>query len=293
MASGAQLVAGDPPRIYASWQSLSEEAAFAPAYMIGLAGCNRGCIFCHARADWTGRAGEVLSAATLKTHFERARQMGARTVQFTGGEPTLALDQLVTALPAAAELPLVLNTSLSTPLHLSPELLAPFSHVVVSLKFGRASCARRLGGGDGYLGDIRPKLLALREAGIPLRIRHLVMPGHLECCLEPTLGWLAAHFPEAPFSLLLGFVPPAHARAPELGCALNPAERERALALTALSGLCWEVVGEQIPAASSPLTGSESFEVVIDAAGSICLPAVGPAARALAAELAANEEETS
>jgi putative pyruvate formate lyase activating enzyme len=288
MSSSVEPVAGQPPRIYASWLSLSEEAAFAPAYMIGIAGCDRGCIFCHARGDWISGAGELLSSQVVASHFEGARQQGAKSIQFTGGEPTLALARLVSCLPAAAGLPLVLNSSLSTPLHLRPELLTPFSRVIVSLKFGRDLCARRLGCGDDYLATIRPRLVALHQAGIAVRIRHLVMPGHLHCCLEPTLGWLAAHLPEVPFTLLLGFVPPAHAEAPELRCALTPAARDRALALTALSGLCWEAAGEQLPAANSPLAGGESFEVVIDATGSVCLPAVGPAAQALAAGLVAQ-----
>jgi len=281
--------AGTSPRIYATWKSLAEEARIAPAYMIGISGCHRGCLFCHARSAWQEAAGELLTSDRLATHFARARQENCRTIQFTGGEPAHHLAAIVAALPPPSAIPLVLNTSLSDSLH--PALLEPFSTIIVSLKFGNDNCSKRLGGGRDYLAPIRQRLLALLEARIPLRIRHLVMPGHVDCCLKSTLVWLQDCLPMVPLTLLLGFVPPAHALVPELSSSLPPAARDAALALATRSGLCWEAVGEQIPRASLPPAGSEYVDVVIDAGGAVCLPVVGPAAQALAVGLTAPEEE--
>jgi putative pyruvate formate lyase activating enzyme len=38
-------------------------------------------------------------------------------------------------------------------------------------------------------------------------IRHLLMPGHGECCFRPVVDWTAEHLPGARFQLHSGYVP--------------------------------------------------------------------------------------
>lgn len=280
------------PEIYASWISLSEEAGPEPAYLVGLSGCPRACQFCHARNDWGALPRERLTPATMATHLLAARKSAARSVQFTGGEPAVWLPSIVAALPAAPGLPLTLNTSLPVPLHLDPDRLQPFAELIVSLKFGQDRCARRLCGDGHYLGPVRERLLALADLGIALRIRHLVMPGHLDCCLVPTLAWVERCLPHVPVTLLLGYVPPAAATAPELLGTLNGREHEMVLALAALSGVCCQCLGQSVPAPSGRGNpASESFDVIIHGGGAICLPTVGHGAVDLAARLRLDQEE--
>jgi putative pyruvate formate lyase activating enzyme len=42
-------------------------------------------------------------------------------------------------------------------------------------------------------------------------VRHLVLPGHNECCLKPILHWLAEKMPQTKLSLRSDYVPPAEA----------------------------------------------------------------------------------
>jgi putative pyruvate formate lyase activating enzyme len=49
-------------------------------------------------------------------------------------------------------------------------------------------------------------LLHAAEASEVL-VRHLVMPGHVECCLRPVARWVAERMPEATFTLMTGYVP--------------------------------------------------------------------------------------
>jgi putative pyruvate formate lyase activating enzyme len=60
-------------------------------------------------------------------------------------------------------------------------------------------------------------------------VRHLLMPGHLNCCTLPVLHWLADH-PGIEVSLLTQYLAPANARG-ELAATLNPSEVESAHAL--------------------------------------------------------------
>jgi putative pyruvate formate lyase activating enzyme len=40
-----------------------------------------------------------------------------------------------------------------------------------------------------------------------LIVRHLLMPGHLECCWKPVANWLAAELPGVKTNLRAGFWP--------------------------------------------------------------------------------------
>ena len=40
-----------------------------------------------------------------------------------------------------------------------------------------------------------------------LIVRHLLMPGHLDCCWRPVAAWIAANLPEVEVSLRTGFWP--------------------------------------------------------------------------------------
>ena len=42
-------------------------------------------------------------------------------------------------------------------------------------------------------------------------IRHLVMPGHIECCSKPILSWIAENLPNAVVNIMGQFRPEFHA----------------------------------------------------------------------------------
>jgi putative pyruvate formate lyase activating enzyme len=289
------------PRTFDHWISLAEEEGFAPALLVGLAGCDYGCAFCEARPRWERSAGAPLGRAEMAALCARAVAAGCRTVQLTGGEPALHLEALVDVLPERPPLPLVLNTNLSRDLSLRPALLAPFHAIIASLKFGSDRCAVRLGGPADYAARTRGNLAALRRLGVPLIVRHLLLPGHLRCCLEPTVAWMAQTLPGVRLSLLAGYLPPATAEAaPELLHAPTAADVEVALAIVREAGVDFEVSGNQRPhrvrggpMAIAPQAGEE-VSLVIDAEGRIRVAAWNPGAEELLAPLAAvpTEEES-
>jgi putative pyruvate formate lyase activating enzyme len=43
-------------------------------------------------------------------------------------------------------------------------------------------------------------------------VRHLLLPGHEDCCTRPTLEWLAAELPQVKVSLRANYVPPIEAQ---------------------------------------------------------------------------------
>jgi putative pyruvate formate lyase activating enzyme len=70
------------------------------------------------------------------------------------------------------------------------------------LKFGPGPCAVALARTPWYWETVTGNLKAVRDWGEDLTIRHLVMPGHVECCTRPVLEWIAATMPEVPVNVM-------------------------------------------------------------------------------------------
>jgi putative pyruvate formate lyase activating enzyme len=67
-----------------------------------------------------------------------------------------------------------------------------------------------------YVRVVRENLLWANEDS-RLIVRHLLMPGHVDCCWEPVAEWLAAELPGVKVNLRAGFWPAWHSRRhPEL-----------------------------------------------------------------------------
>ena len=61
---------------------------------------------------------------------------------------------------------------------------------LTDFKFGNNDCGKTLSGVSGYFDIIsRNHILASKQADI--LIRHLIMPGHIECCSKPIIDWIA------------------------------------------------------------------------------------------------------
>jgi hypothetical protein len=59
-------------------------------------------------------------------------------------------------------------------------------------------------------------------------IRHLLLPGHIDCCLKPITEWIADHLPETPFNLMFQYTPFSQAQDdPSLNRSID-AEEEKA-----------------------------------------------------------------
>jgi putative pyruvate formate lyase activating enzyme len=82
-------------------------------------------------------------------------------------------------------------------------------------KFGNDECARRLSRAENYTAVVRENLVWANEHS-ELIVRHLLMPGHVDCCWRPIAEWLATLYPAAKVSLRTAFWP-SKTRHAELG----------------------------------------------------------------------------
>jgi putative pyruvate formate lyase activating enzyme len=156
-----------------------------------------------------------------------------------GGEPTI---HLPAALEFVAQLPDTAKLVWKTNAHGSAQARALLDGVfdvwLADFKFGNDACALRLAKTPDYVRRIGENLRwAARHS--ELIVRHLLMPGHWECCWRPVAEWLAVNLPGVKVNLRAGFWPAWRAaRHPELNPAVaDPAFEEAAFALAHRLGL--------------------------------------------------------
>lgn len=200
--------AGAEARIFWAQTEVSDELEILPTYALAFSGCDLRCAFCiTGEQSWNPRAGHSMNLSQVVTGAEAALRRGARSVMILGGEPTIHLPsvlELVAALPEDARL--VWKTNAHGSVQARALLSGLFDSWLADFKFGNNACASRLAGVDGYLKIVQENLLwAAQET--ELLVRHLLMPGHIECCWKPIAEWLGTRLPGVKVSLMRGFWP--------------------------------------------------------------------------------------
>ncbi len=195
--------AGATARVFSAQIEVGDELELIPTFAIAFSGCDLRCAFCITGADsWNAQRGGPFDPATLA-----ANAAGARTVMILGGEPTI---HLPAALEIAAAMPddarLVWKTNAHGSAQAREWLAGIFDVWLADYKFGNDACACRLARVGTYNAVVRENLLWAAEHS-ELIVRHLLMPGHVDCCWRPIAGWLAESLPGVKVSLRDGYWP--------------------------------------------------------------------------------------
>jgi len=104
--------------------------------------------------------------------------------------------------------------------------------------FGNDECAQNLGKIPHYFAAVTNAFERAHASGASVIIRHLLMPGHLECCARPAMLWAKAKLPDVPFHLMFQYRPDFRALGdPILGRALTLKEIEAARKIAMIVGV--------------------------------------------------------
>jgi putative pyruvate formate lyase activating enzyme len=215
---------GDTWRPAAVTRLWGEEAELGrPGLALAARGCGLRCAFCYRPEYWPAQpAIEPPQPLPPAEHWH-----------FLGGNPDESLPGILDWLaPQEEPRPVVWNTHA----YLRPAgtaLLEGLADAVVAdLKFGPGDCAQRLAGVTGYWPAATRALATLARFELRLIVRHVALPGHLECCAQPAAAWARAHLPAARVRVLPQYEPfGAARRGPELGRRLSSAELAAVAAL--------------------------------------------------------------
>ena len=198
--------AGAKARYFCAQAEVSDELELIPTFAVALSGCDIRCDFCiTGGSSWNARAGADLDPTAMAERIQRALEGGARSVMVLGGEPTIHLPavlELVALLPNSAKL--VWKTNAHGSAQARGLLDGIFNVWLADFKFGNDSCAQRLAKVPDYVQTVRENLLWADEHS-ELIVRHLLMPGHLDCCWRPVAEWLATELPGIKVNLRSGF----------------------------------------------------------------------------------------
>lgn len=255
---------------YKRYTSLNEEPELIPALRVFLGGCNLRCRFCDEAPDClTPDLGQRVVPKQFAMELQRALGDGVRSITLLGGEPTLHVHTiLATAACCSRSFPLALDTNM----YMTPEVLDLLDGVVgtylADFKFGNDECAAALAGVPRYLEVVCRNVK--RAAGTSdVIVRHVLIPGHFDCCFRPIVDWVAANLPGGRFQLYPGYVPCWHASDdPEIARLNTPPETRRAMEYVEASGLRHRVVTGRIrdypPNPRSDGTGDASITIGAD-----------------------------
>ena len=166
-----------------------EVAQIIPTHSIFFAGCTMRCVYCRKMALASdAEHGTPWNPAELAATVERRRRQGARTLKLLGGTPEPQLPQV---LELFAALETRMPVAWETTMYLSPEavelLAGVVDYLICNVRYGNDDCAWRLSDAPGYVGVVREAFGRL-GGWVSLGLRHLVLPGHADCCTRPGGG---------------------------------------------------------------------------------------------------------
>lgn len=223
----------DRPVISGAYMHHGEEQIIHPTFAIFFGGCTMHCAYCHNWRDTFNVEETVsfMSARQLAYQIQEAlHHQNCQSVSFIGGTPEPHLHyilDLAHALPAIP-LPLVFNSNAT----LSDEGLELMAGVVdlylPDFKHGNNHCAWTLTKIPHYVEMVMHNIQSYLAQGADVLVRHLVLPGHLECCTHPVLACLAQSFPSIKVNVMLHYRPAYKAMDdPLLNRRLNDTEKKQ------------------------------------------------------------------
>jgi len=183
--------------VHSAFLHMGEEAPLVPSGTIFYGGCNFTCVYCqnYDISQSQPRSGVVVDAVQLARIQDELARRGARNINHVGGEPTPNLHVIVESLKYVSEdVPQLWNSNFYMTVEAMKILVDLIDIWLPDFKYGNNKCAFRLSAVPRYFEVVTRNLKMAAENG-DMIIRHLVLPGHLDCCTKPVLEWIARNLP--------------------------------------------------------------------------------------------------
>jgi putative pyruvate formate lyase activating enzyme len=237
--------------VHSAFLHLGEEAPLVPSGTIFYGGCNFTCVYCQNFdvSQTSPRSGVRVTPRRLAAIQDALAARGARNINHVGGDPTPSLHVIMESLLyVESNIPQLWNSNF----YMSREAMELLVDVIdiwlPDFKYGNNRCALRLSAVPRYWEVVTRNLRVAVDHG-DMIIRHLVLPGHLDCCTRPVLEWIARNLPRDRILVnVMDQYRPMHLvarhprRWPEIARRPRLEEVEEARRLASELGLLWEPV---------------------------------------------------
>jgi len=241
----------DRPAVASFFLHMGEEAPLVPSGTVFFTGCNFRCAFCQ-NWDISQRPenGAEVTPRQLALIQIKLRSEGARNINWVGGEPTPDIPFILESLRELAARKFNAPQLWNSNMYLTPEGLSLILHVMdiwlPDFKYGNDACALRYSVAPRYVGVVSRNLSAICRRGEDVIIRHLVLPGHVDCCTRPVLRWIAENCPKALVNIMDQYHPdylvPAMAKYADINRPVSEKEMREAYSYADELGLIWRPV---------------------------------------------------
>lgn len=224
-------------RYAAEFLHMGEEPELVPSHTIFFTGCVFSCAYCQ---NWDismhPESGREVDPVELACKVDQMRVKGARNLNLVTPTPHLH-NTLKLIREVSVNTPVVWNSNMYHSAEVGKLLEGVVDVFLADLKYGNNECALRYSKVKEYMETVTSNLVfAGRDAEILMR--HLVLPGHLDCCTRKIVDWTARNIPEIRFNLMFQYRPEYLAcRYPEINRCLSCQEMEKAIAMVKEAGL--------------------------------------------------------
>ncbi len=239
---------GAESRVSSVFLHTGEEAPLVPSGTIFFASCCFGCVFCqNSDISTHPKSGSVVTSDQLAALAERLFRDGALNINYVGGDPIPNTHTIVASLKnQTSNVTQLWNSNLYCSEDTMKLLVDIFDVWLPDFKYGNDECALRLSGvNDDFSIVSRNHLMAYNHGEVI--IRHLVMPGHLECCTFPILEWVSENMPNCMVNIM-GQYRPEHRvlmdpeRYSDIARGVSREEMQMAFDKAKQLGICWKPV---------------------------------------------------
>ncbi|MBU4489555.1 MAG: radical SAM protein [Actinobacteria bacterium] len=233
---------GGESRYSSDFLHMGEEMELVPSHTIFFSGCTFKCVYCQ---NWDiathPDSGRLAEPAMLSAVLMEGISQGSRNANFVGGNPDPNLHTILETVrlvgSAGRFLPMVWNSNMYTSSEAMEVLEGVMDVYLGDFRYGNDRCALELSDVEGYFEVVSRNFTRAHETA-EVMMRHLVLPGHLECCTRPIMEWVRENMPGAYFNLMFQYRPEYRASLfPAIDRRLSNEERRQALAMAGEYGL--------------------------------------------------------
>ncbi|MDD3718365.1 MAG: radical SAM protein [Actinomycetota bacterium] len=202
---------GAVSRVASNFLHFGEEPELVPSHTTFFSGCTFHCAYCQ---NWDiamdARAGSPADPLLLADSLRDGMKQGSRNANFVGGNPDpnlhTILDTIIRLGGDGKHLPMVWNSNMYTSEEAMRLLEGVMDVYLGDFRYGNDECASRYSDVDDYFRIVSRNFIAARGQG-EIMLRHLLLPGHLECCGDRIMSWAARNLPGVYFNLMFQYRP--------------------------------------------------------------------------------------
>ena len=199
------------PQVSSEFLHMGEESVLVPSYTVFFSGCTFHCVFCQNWDISQRSCGVYVEPSVVASWIDKRKSQGARNVNWVGGDPTPNLTFILEVLKeCSVNVPQIWNSNMYCSVETMKLLDGIIDLFLTDFKYGNDECARRLSKVEKYSKIIKRNHVFAYDQG-DMIIRHLVMPGHVECCSKPVMDWISSNFPEVMVNIMAQYRPEYHA----------------------------------------------------------------------------------